>query len=207
VKDPPADIAFSALLIHHSNQAFSNMKNSLKFSTLLLALFSFLALATPVHASNEHKPVAAHPANDAQAVVQVMKKQFDQPQSPLKVAPVVVEADWALAGWLQDARGGRALLQKRHGQWVIVVCAGDGLREAQALIHTGMTADMAAALVKKLVAAESRLPAATLKKFASFEGMLRVDGAGAHGTHGAQGAHGPHGAHGNQSASGAHHKP
>ena len=170
------------------------MKNNLKFSMLLLALISGLALATPVHASNEHKPVAAHPANDAQAVVRVMKKQFDQPQSPLKVAPVVVEADWALAGWLQDARGGRALLQKRHGQWVIVVCAGDGLREAQALVQTGMTAEMAAVLVKKLVAAESRLPAATLKKFASFEGMLRVDGDGGHGAQGSHGAHSAHGA-------------
>ncbi|MFM1924321.1 MAG: hypothetical protein RIT44_127 [Pseudomonadota bacterium] len=180
------------------------MNTKYQITAFTLVLFSLLAVAGPVHAVNDHKTVATNSAQDAKDVVQVMKKQFDQPQSPLKVAPVVVEADWALAGWLQDARGGRALLQKRHGQWVIVVCAGDGLREAQALIHTGMTADMAAALVKKLVAAESRLPAATLKKFASFEGMLRVDGAGAHG---AQGAHGPHGAHGNQPASGAHHKP
>ncbi len=186
------------------------MKNNLKFPTFLLALFSLLAWATPLHASNDHKPVAAHPANDAQAVVRVMKKQFDQPQSPLKVAPVVVEADWALAGWLQDARGGRALLQKRHGQWVIVVCGGDGLREVDALTQTGMTTEMATALTKKLATAESRLPAATLKKFASFEGMLRVDGAGGHGAHGAHGAHGVHGsqgAQGAQPASGAHRKP
>jgi hypothetical protein len=118
---------------------------------------------------------------------------------------VVVEADWALAGWLQDTRGGRALLQKRHGQWVIVVCGGDGLLEAQALVQTGMPAEMAAALAKKLAAAESRLPAATLKKFASFEGMLRVDGEGGHGAQGAgHGAgHGAHGAHGAQGTHGA----
>ena len=170
------------------------MKNNLKFPTFLLVLFSLLAWATPVHASNDHKPVAAHPANDAKAVVRVMKKQFDQPQSPLKVAPVVVEADWALAGWLQDARGGRALLQKRHGQWVIVVCGGDGLREVEALKQTGMTTEMATALTKKLATAESRLPAATLKKFASFEGMLRVDGDGGHGAQGSHGAHSAHGA-------------
>jgi hypothetical protein len=191
-------------LLYSINPKDLIMNTKYQITAFTLVLFSLLAVAGPVHAVNDHKTVATNSAQDAKDVVQVMKKQFDQPQSPLKVAPVVVEADWALAGWLQDARGGRALLQKRHGQWVIVVCAGDGLREAQALIHTGMTADMAAALVKKLVAAESRLPAATLKKFASFEGMLRVDGAGAHG---AQGAHGPHGAHGNQPASGAHHKP
>lgn len=173
------------------------MKNKHQFSMLLLALFSGFVFVPSVLAANEHQPVAAKPANDAQAIVQVMKRQFDQPKAPLKVAPVVVEADWALAGWLQDARGGRALLQKRHGQWVIVVCGGDGLREAQALVQTGMPAEMAVALAKKLKAAESRLPAATLKKFASFEGLLRVDGDGGHGAgHGAHGAHGAQGTHG-----------
>ena len=175
----------------------SIMKTKFQISLFAMVVFSWLAFLTPVHASSEHKPVAAKPANDAQAIVQVMKRQFDQPKAPLKVAPVVVEADWALASWLQDARGGRALLQKRHGQWVIVVCGGDGLPEAQALVQTGMTAELAAALAKKLTTAESRLPAATLKKFASFEGLLRVDGDGGHGAgHGAHGAHGAQGTHG-----------
>lgn len=183
------------------------MKNKLQFSTLLLALFSGFAFVPSVHAANEHQPVAAKPANDAQAVVQVMKRQFDQPKAPLKVAPVVVEADWALAGWLQDTRGGRALLQKRHGQWVIVVCGGDGLREAQALVQTGMPAEMAAVLAKKLTAAESRLPAATLKKFASFEGLMRVDGDGGHGAQGAgHGAQGTHGSGQGHAAPAAKHK-
>jgi hypothetical protein len=53
---------------------------------------------------------------------------------------------------------------------------------------------MATALTKKLATAESRLPAATLKKFASFEGMLRVDGDGGHGAQGSHGAHSAHGA-------------
>ena len=84
-------------------------------------------------------------------------------------------------------------LQKRHGHWVIVVCGGDGLRQAYALVHTGMTADMATALAKKLNVAESRLPADTLKQFASFEGMLRVDGDAGHGAgHGGQGVQHKH---------------
>jgi hypothetical protein len=181
------------------------MYNKFHSTSIAFVLFNLFVIASPVHAANEHSHVAATPANDAQAIVQVMKRQFDQPKAPLKVAPVVVEADWALAGWLQDTRGGRALLQKRHGQWVIVVCGGDGLLEAQALVQTGMPAEMAAALAKKLAAAESRLPAATLKKFASFEGMLRVDGEGGHGAQGAgHGAgHGAHGAHGAQGTHGA----
>ena len=169
------------------------MKTKIQISGLALAIIGLLSTTTPVHAAPDHSHAVAAPAKEVQGIVHVMKRQFDKPQSPLKVAPVVVEGDWALAGWLQDARGGRALLQKRHGHWVIVVCGGDGLRKADALVHTGMTADMATALAKKLNVAENRLPADTLKQFASFEGMLRVDGDAGHGAgHGGQGVQHKH---------------
>lgn len=169
------------------------MKTKIQISGLALAIICLLSTTTPVQSAPDHRQAMATPAKEVQGIVHVMKRQFDKPQSPLKVAPVVVEGDWALAGWLQDVRGGRALLQKRHGHWVIVVCGGDGLRQADALVHTGMTADMATVLAKKLNVAESRLPSDTLKKFASFEGMLRVDGDAGHGApHGAHGAHGAH---------------
>lgn len=157
------------------------------FCTLLAA---WLTSASGHQAAGDQHSSKLSPAKDMQTIVHVMKKQFDQPKSPLRVAPVVVEGNWALAGWLQGDRGGRALLQKPHGQWVIVVCAGDGLRQAAALVQTGMPNDVATALSKKLQTSESRLPADTLKKFASFEGMLRVDGDAGHGA-----PHGPHGAH------------
>ncbi|PIT72147.1 MULTISPECIES: copper uptake system-associated protein [Limnohabitans] len=157
------------------------------FSAFLAA---WLASASGHQVAGDHHSSKVSPAKDMQTIVHVMKKQFDQPKSPLQVAPVVVEGDWALAGWLQGERGGRALLQKRHAHWVIVVCAGDGLRQADALVQTGMPNDVATALSKKLQTAESRLPADTLKKFASFEGMLRVDGDAGHGA-----PHGSHGAH------------
>lgn len=169
------------------------MKTKLIISGLALAIIGLLSSAAPLQAATDHSHAVITSAKEAQGIVQAMKRQFDKPQSPLKVAPVVVEGDWALAGWLQDARGGRALLQKRHGHWVIVVCGGDGLRKADALVHTGMTADMATALAKKLNVAESRLPADTLKKMASFEGMLRVDGDAGHGAgHGGQGVQHKH---------------
>jgi hypothetical protein len=144
-----------------------------------------LSLAAHLNMVMAHPDAAVKTAPEqaqAQAIVHVLKKQFDKAQSPLTVTPVAVEGGWAVAGWLQDVRGGRALLNKRHGQWVIVVCGGDGLRQASTLAQTGMKAAEAQALAMKLQAAESRLPAETLRKFASFEGMLRVDG-GAHGAH------------------------
>lgn len=134
-----------------------------------------------VHAAGDapHSSVAVK--SDSQAIEHVMKKLFDKPEAPLKVAPVVMEGEFAVAGWLQDSRGGRALLQKRHGQWVIVVCAGDGLRQAATLVQTGMKPDAAKRLASQLALAEGKLPESTLKKFASFEGMLRVDGQATHG--------------------------
>nr|WP_245278027.1 copper uptake system-associated protein [Rhizobium leguminosarum] len=37
---------------------------------------------------------------------------FERPDKPLDIAPVVIQADWAIVGWRQDGRGGRALLKK-----------------------------------------------------------------------------------------------
>lgn len=131
----------------------------------------------------------AHSPADPKAIAQAMKKLFDKPEAPLQVGPVSVEGDYAVAGWLQGQRGGRALLQKRNGQWVIVVCAGDGLTQVQTLTQTGMSSDAAHRLAQKVVQAESRLPAKTLSQFASFEGMLRVDGTAAHGNSAAAHSH------------------
>jgi hypothetical protein len=143
------------------------------------AFLCFLSLFSSgaVLAADKHSVSKA----DSHAIEHVMKHTFDKPEAPLKVAPVSVEGDFAVAGWLQDGRGGRALLQKRHGQWVITVCAGDGLKQVDTLVQTGMKPEVAKRLAAKVAAHEARLPAETLKKFASFEGMLRVDGDAAHG--------------------------
>jgi periplasmic copper chaperone A len=155
----------------------------MKYINIIALTLSLAAHMNMVMAHQDSAVKTAPQQAEVQAIVHVLKKQFDKPKSPLTVMPVTVEGDWAMAGWLQDMRGGRALLNKRHGQWVIVVCGGDGLRQAITLAQTGMKADEAQALAMKLQAAESRLPAETLRKFSSFEGMLRVDG-GAHGAHG-----------------------
>jgi copper(I)-binding protein len=130
---------------------------------------------------------------DAQQIAAVMKKQFDRPDAPLVVEPVTVVDNYAVAGWTQGKQGGRALLQKTKGVWVISVCAGDGLTQAKVLETTGMSASAAAALAKAVVAAESKLGQDKLKLFASFQGMVKVDAASAAGAHGAHGAHANHG--------------
>ena len=141
--------------------------------------------------------VLAH-GNDAHDITAVMKKQFDRPDAPLVVAPVTVVGDYAVAGWTQTGKGGRALLQKDKQHWVIAVCAGDGLTKSDVLQTTGMSAANADKLSKAVTAAESKLSKDKLKLFASFEGMVKIDAAAGHGEHGAHGAHAApvaHGAH------------
>jgi hypothetical protein len=113
-----------------------------------------------------------------------MKKQFERPDAPLAVAPVTVVGDYAVAGWIQGKKGGRALLQKDHGQWVFSVCAGNGLTQAKVLETTGMNAAQATKLAQAVTSAEARLSANQRKLFDSFEGMVKIDGAQeAHGMH------------------------
>jgi len=128
-------------------------------------------------------------SEDQRQIAVVMKKQFDRPDAPLVVEPVTVVGDYAVVGWTQTGKGGRALLQKDKHGWSISVCAGDGLTRADVLKTTGMSAGNADKLSKAVTAAESKLSKDKLKLFASFEGMVKVDGAAGHGDNGSHGAH------------------
>ncbi len=121
--------------------------------------------------------------SDSEQIAAVMKKQFDRPDALLVVEPVTVVGDYAIAGWTQTGKGGRAMLQKDKGMWVIAVCAGDGLKDAKVLQTTGMSAANADKLSKAVTAAESKLSKDKLKLFASFEGMVKIDAAAGHGVH------------------------
>jgi copper(I)-binding protein len=128
--------------------------------------------------------------SDTEQIAAAMKKQFDRPDAPLMVEPVTVVGEYAVAGWTQTGRGGRALLQKGQHGWAISVCAGDGLTKADVLKTTGMSIANAENLAKAVTAAESKLGKDKLKLFASFEGMLKIDEATGHSDHAAHGAHG-----------------
>jgi hypothetical protein len=142
------------------------------------------ALVPPAHAHEQ----SAAPHSGAQAIAHVMKAQFDRPDAPLKVVSVTVDGDHAMAGWIQQDKGGRALLKAQGGKWTIHVCGGDGLLQASALEMAGIAAPAAKRLIQKVVAAEKRLPADQLKKLALFEGMVKIEGGSHHG-HGAAHRH------------------
>lgn len=126
----------------------------------------------------------------ASEIVHLMKKTFDRPDAPLKVEPVTVVGDAAVAGWLQGNQGGRALLRRKGQTWAIEVCAGDGLTQARVLASTGLPKAQAGQLAEAVRKAEAPLPAATKAQFASFEGMVKVRaGQAPHGPHDAGASH------------------
>lgn len=132
----------------------------------------------------------------AHAISQSMKQQFERPDAPLTVAPIVVLGEYAVAAWEQTGQGGRALLQKVDGQWHITLCAGAGLTQADVLESTGMKKEAATALAQAVRSAESGLDVAKRKRFDSFEGMVKVGIPGANAGHGAHAMHGHAPAHG-----------
>ena len=144
----------------------------------LIFLAAFVGSTAIAH--NHQAASAAHAMSDAQAIEHSMKKLFDKPDAPLSVAPVSIEGDYAVAGWIQSGKGGRALLKKEKGQWSIQVCGGDGLTKAAALTMTGMSNAAATRLAQKVVVAEKKVSASDLQRFSMFEGIVKVESASHH---------------------------
>jgi periplasmic copper chaperone A len=109
---------------------------------------------------------------DPEAITAIMKEQFDTPENPLTVEPVIVEGDNAIAGWAQGGKGGRALLARRHGVWEIVLCGGPDLRMPEFLSQHGVNA--AQTLSKMYNDAEDNLGGEKTKLFSSFEGVVMI---------------------------------
>jgi periplasmic copper chaperone A len=111
---------------------------------------------------------------DPDAVVAVMKAQFDTPENPLTVDPVVIDGPYALASWAQGDKGGRALLRKADMGWEIVMCGGEDLRMPAFLTQHGVT--RADTLSQMFNAAEDDLGAEKVALYSSFEGVVMIAG-------------------------------
>lgn len=110
-------------------------------------------------------------AGDEAAVLTVMKAQFDKPEAPLAVDPVVVMGDDAIASWVQGAMAGRALLRRGDdGQWTIQLFAGQELRDPAFLRAHGVTG--AGMLSQMFNTAEDGLGTDKVSLFSTFEGVV-----------------------------------
>lgn len=112
---------------------------------------------------------------DAELIDHVIRQQWQKPQEQLDISPVVVEGNYAIAGWRQGERGGRALLRRDTHGWAVLMCGGDDLTKSYLLQQTGMQATAADLLTQKLIAAEQLMSPQARKQFSIFEGMVPVN--------------------------------
>lgn len=168
----------------------NSAKHQIPAVTFAVVLFAAAcACAGIAFAADTHSGGAHAQMSDAQSIEHAMKAQFDKPDAPLKVMPISIDGQYAVAGWLQNDRGGRAFLRKTHGKWSIEVCAGDALASAELLTQMGLPKTQASRLASRVQTAEKKLPPADVAKFALFGGVVNVKGDAGHGN----GAHGtPH---------------
>ncbi len=166
------------------------MKSKIAYIAMCTGLVAVMLAAAQADTKPSPEPsVTGESSSQIRKIEHVMKAQFDKPDAPLKVFPVTLEGDYAVAGWVQNKRGGRALLKKHADSWTIVVCGGDGLRNADVLVQTGMGIAAAEILAKKVQQAELSLSKQQLKQLALFEGVVKIE-AGKH--HGATTQHKSH---------------
>lgn len=129
------------------------------------------------HAHAAHGSGHAAPVQTGNAVVDIeamLKAQFDTPETPLTVAPISVHGTVAIAGWMQDGRGGRAFLRQDDKSWFIELCSGASLMLPATLQSLGLSAADADALLTQAKAAEAALGPDTIALLDSFDGTLIV---------------------------------
>ena len=108
------------------------------------------------------------------AIAAVVKQRLEKPGVELMVDPIAADGAFAVAGWTQGEKGGRALLQKGGKGWLLVLCGGESLRSMQGLTRLGVPQHQAMEITKELAREEKRVSAERLAKMASFTGEVRM---------------------------------
>lgn len=145
-------------------------------SARTLVTFAVLMMVLPLlHAADPTAPAAT--AQDESAVSAVLMKTWSRPDAPLSVAPVTIVDNYALAGWVQAERGGRALLmRKTSGEWAVQLCGGDALKEVDTLKQSQVPDAIARELSARNATAEAKIPPATRTLFSTFDATVRHGG-------------------------------
>lgn len=159
-----------------------------RLSRAVILLTAWVALAGAAHAG------AQEPAetNAVTAIRALIGATWDKPDAKVVVDPVVVDGGYAIAGWTQEGRGGRALLKQRDAGWAVILCSGDPLKQVSSLQAAGVPAHAASRLAAALAAAEERADPARVALFSTFEGVMKMDATDAAHDHGGHKQHEHH---------------
>lgn len=114
-------------------------------------------------------------ADDEQSqITHTIKSQWEKPNAPLQVEPIVIVHNFAIADWFQQEKAGRALLHKQSNHWSVVVCAGDALKEIDSLVNSGVPEEEARKLNEAINKAEQQLSVTQLTKLSDFKAWTKM---------------------------------
>jgi hypothetical protein len=112
--------------------------------------------------------LSAESLTDEAQIQAVIGKTYDKPNNKVNTTPISIADDFAVADWTQGKRGGRALMKRIDGNWEILACGNDGLKDTKSLVKAGMSEKTASAIVKKLADLEKLEDPRRLAKFNLF---------------------------------------
>ena len=112
--------------------------------------------------------LSAESLTDEAQIQAVIGKTYDKPNNKVNTTPISIADDFAVADWTQGKRGGRALMKRIDGNWEILACGNDGLKDTKSLVKAGMRERTASTIVKKLADLEKLEDPRRLAKFNLF---------------------------------------
>lgn len=112
--------------------------------------------------------LSAESLTDEAQIQAVIGKTYDKPNNKVNTTPISIADDFAVADWTQGKRGGRALMKRINGNWEILACGNDGLKDTKSLVKAGMSERTASTIVKKLADLEKLEDPRRLAKFNLF---------------------------------------
>ena len=134
----------------------------------ILLLFAVTHIA--IAAETNHTPQSAEAM-----VISAIQTQWQQPNQPVYVPVVAVSAPFAIADWIQEARGGRALLKLTDGHWQTLACGDAQIKNVYTLGKMGVPASHAAVIVQQLNLDEVNLTNAQLSLINSYSGVMNME--------------------------------
>lgn len=113
--------------------------------------------------------------SDEEQIRHLLSSTFDRADSRVNADPVVIADSYAIAGWTQGEKGGRALLRRERGEWVVVACAGDSFKNAIALEASGVPKGDARRLAELQRIAEGGVSKERRRLFDSFGPVVGIE--------------------------------
>jgi hypothetical protein len=106
------------------------------------------------------------------AIETAIKNQWDKPNHPIRVPVIVVHGDHAIADWIQEPRGGRALLMYNNSEWQTIFCGDVLLTKKVHLVNAGVPDSDAEYLANALAQAETNLTVSDMELINRFKGLV-----------------------------------